>query len=73
MRAKSGAYVGVGGSGLILKAQAFGGYIKTKSGRRLAYQLVVNNVPFTTTNPINDIIQVFQDEGTISAILWRDN
>jgi D-alanyl-D-alanine carboxypeptidase len=64
--AKTGTYV----EGAFLKGQAFAGYIKTKSGRMLAYQLVVNNVPFTS---INDVIQVFQDEGTISAILWRDN
>jgi D-alanyl-D-alanine carboxypeptidase len=53
----------------VLKAQAFGGYIKAKSGRKLVYELVVNDVPITG---LNDIIQVFQDEGTISAILWRD-
>jgi D-alanyl-D-alanine carboxypeptidase len=53
-----------------IKAQAFAGYINAKSGRKLAYQLVVNNVPFKT---IDDVIQIFQDEGTISAILWRDN
>ncbi|MGH8013306.1 MAG: peptidase S13, partial [Candidatus Binataceae bacterium] len=57
-------------SGLMLKSQALGGYIQTKSGRQLVFQLVVNNVPLTG---INDVIQVFQDEGTIAAILWRDN
>jgi D-alanyl-D-alanine carboxypeptidase len=54
----------------LIKGQAFAGYIHTKSGRKLAYQLVVNDVPFKA---ISDVIQVFQDEGTISAILWRDN
>jgi D-alanyl-D-alanine carboxypeptidase len=53
-----------------IKGQAFAGYINAKSGRKLAYQVVVNNVPYKT---IGDVIQVFQDEGTISAILWRDN
>jgi D-alanyl-D-alanine carboxypeptidase len=53
-----------------IKGQAFAGYIHAKSGKRLAYQLVVNDVPF---KDIRDVIQVFQDEGTISAILWRDN
>jgi hypothetical protein len=31
---------------------------------------VVNNVPIKN---IPDILQIFQDQGTISAILWRDN
>ena len=47
----------------------FGGYIRTKSGRDLNYVLVVNNAPVAD---IDAVAQVFQDEGTISAILWRD-
>ena len=70
VRAKTGTFLQGSESGLILKGQAFGGYIATKSGRRLAYQLVVNNVNVTS---LSDVIQVFQDEGRISAILWRDN
>jgi D-alanyl-D-alanine carboxypeptidase len=66
VHAKTGTFI----DHSLIKAQAFAGYINTKSGRKLAYQLVVNNVPFTT---IDDVIKVFQDEGTISAILWRDN
>jgi D-alanyl-D-alanine carboxypeptidase len=31
---------------------------------------VVNNVPITG---LNQVLQVFQDQGTIAAILWRDN
>jgi D-alanyl-D-alanine carboxypeptidase/D-alanyl-D-alanine carboxypeptidase/D-alanyl-D-alanine-endopeptidase (penicillin-binding protein 4) len=57
-------------SGITVKGQAFGGYIDTKSGKKLVYQLVVNNVPIKN---IPDILQIFQDEGTVSAILWRDN
>jgi D-alanyl-D-alanine carboxypeptidase/D-alanyl-D-alanine-endopeptidase (penicillin-binding protein 4) len=72
--AKTGTYVGAGGpTGVQLKAQAFGGYITTKCGKKLAYQLVVNGV--TIVNPdeaIGQIVNVFQDEGRISAILWRD-
>jgi len=52
-----------------LRGQAFGGYIKASSGRNLAYQLVVNNV---VIDQFEDIVDVFQDEGTISAILRRD-
>lgn len=54
----------------VLRGQAFGGYIKASSGRNLAYQLVVNNVVIDQF--FEDIVDVFQDEGTISAILWRD-
>ncbi len=69
VNAKTGTFVAGSASGLMLKAQAFAGYIKAKSGRRLVYELVVNDVPITG---LKDVIQVFQDEGTISAILWRD-
>lgn len=33
------------------------------------YHLVVNNIAL---NDLSDVLQVFQDERTISAILWRD-
>jgi D-alanyl-D-alanine carboxypeptidase/D-alanyl-D-alanine-endopeptidase (penicillin-binding protein 4) len=70
VRAKTGTYVAASASGApVLKGQAFGGYITTKHGRHLIYQLVVNNVPITS---IAGVIGVFQDEGTISAMLWRD-
>lgn len=70
VRAKTGTYVAASASGApVLKGQAFGGYITTKRGKHLVYQLVVNNVPITS---IADVIKVFQDEGTISAMLWRD-
>jgi hypothetical protein len=44
--------------------------VDAASGRRLVFELVVNNVALTN---LNDLLQVFQDEGAISAILWRDN
>ncbi len=70
VRAKTGTYVAASVSGgNVLKGQAFGGYITTKSGKHLIYQIVVNNVPITS---LGDVIGVFQDEGTISAMLWRD-
>jgi D-alanyl-D-alanine carboxypeptidase len=69
--AKTGTYIAERKKDeVLIRAQAFAGYITAKSGRKLAYQLVVNDVPFKT---ISDIIQIFQDEGTISAMLWRDN
>ena len=70
VHAKTGTFIRNSPKGPVIKAQAFAGYINAKSGRRLAYQLVVNDVPFRA---ISDVIQIFQDEGTISAILWRDN
>lgn len=71
VHAKTGTYVAGDEQGIVIKGQAFGGYIDAKSGRRLAYQLVVNNVS-ATDDFINELLQIFQDEGTISAILWRD-
>jgi D-alanyl-D-alanine carboxypeptidase len=71
VKAKPGTYVtATSASDMVTKGQAFGGYIDTKTGRHLIYQLVVNNVPIKS---IEDVLQIFQDEGTISAILWRDN
>jgi len=69
VRAKTGTYVGGSKSGMLLKGQALAGYITTKSGRHLTFEVVVNNVPISS---IDDITKVFQDEGTIAAMLWRD-
>jgi D-alanyl-D-alanine carboxypeptidase len=68
--AKPGTLVGDTPQGPSIEGQAFAGYITAKSGKKLVYHLVVNNVPF---GGVSDVIQVFQDEGTISAFLWRDN
>ena len=70
VHAKPGTYVGGSPAGPRIKALSFAGDVDTDSGRKLAYTLIVNNVPFKA---IKDVIQIFQDEGTISAILWRDN
>ena len=57
----------------MLRAQALAGYIKAKSGRQLAFALVVNEVPIADREQLlRNVIQVFQDQGTIAAILWRD-
>jgi D-alanyl-D-alanine carboxypeptidase len=68
--AKTGTFVEGNDAGLVLKGQAFGGYINTKGGRQLVYELVVNNVVITS---LDDVLRTFQDEGRISAMLWRDN
>ena len=70
VRAKTGTYLAQAGSGLLLKGQAFGGYITTKRGKHLVYEVVVNNLP---VSGLQDVLQVFQDKATASAILWRDN
>lgn len=69
--AKTGTKITPREDGLFLDGQALGGYIITKSGRTLVYHLAVNNVPlgFDITN----VQEVFQDQGEISAIIWRDN
>ncbi len=70
VHAKTGTYVVAGTSSpLLLRGQALGGFVDTRSGRRLVFQLVVNEVPIAE---FSDLLQVFQDQGTISAILWRD-
>jgi D-alanyl-D-alanine carboxypeptidase len=71
IKAKPGTYVtATSPSDFVTKGQAFGGYIDTKSGRHLIFHLVVNDVPIKS---IEDVLHIFQDQGTISAILWRDN
>ena len=70
VHAKTGTFAVGDANGITIKGQAFAGYIDTSSGKKLVYQLVVNNVPIKS---IPDILQIFQDQGTISAILWRDN
>jgi D-alanyl-D-alanine carboxypeptidase len=69
VHAKTGTFAAGDETGFVVKGEAFAGYIDTKSGRRLVYQIVVNNVRL---NSFLDILEVIQDEGTISAILWRD-
>lgn len=69
VRAKTGTFVDSVGKDVVLKARALAGYVTTKRGRHLTFELVVNDVPI---NGIPDITKVFQDEGTIAAILWRD-
>jgi len=72
VHAKTGTFVVGNSDGTIsVRAQAFAGYIDAKSGRRLAYALFVNNV--SPVDGLDDVRSVFQDEGRISAIIWREN
>jgi D-alanyl-D-alanine carboxypeptidase len=72
--AKTGTYIGAGGpTGVQLKAQAFGGYLTSKCGKKLVYQLVMNGMTITNPDdPVPEVVSAFQDEGWISAMLWRD-
>jgi D-alanyl-D-alanine carboxypeptidase len=69
VRAKTGTFVAPEGKGVVLKGQALAGYITTKRGHHLTFEVVVNNVPIAG---VADVVHVFQDEGTIAAMLWRD-
>lgn len=69
--AKTGTKVQDTTDGLLLDTQALGGYIISKSGRTLLFHLAVNNV--LLGSDITDVEEVFQDQGAISAIIWRDN
>jgi D-alanyl-D-alanine carboxypeptidase/D-alanyl-D-alanine-endopeptidase (penicillin-binding protein 4) len=54
-----------------LKAQVFAGYIDARSGHRLAYVVYVNDAARVAS--IAEVIQVFQDEGRISAVIADRN
>ncbi|MGO4395520.1 hypothetical protein AB4Z46_29610 [Variovorax sp. M-6] len=66
---KTGTFVEDSAQGPVLKAQSLAGYIDTKSGRRLAFTLAVNDVG--VISGVDEILPVFQDVGTISALLWK--
>lgn len=69
--AKTGTYAAGNEIGIVLKGRSMAGYIDAKSGRRLMYSLIVEN---TQLGPnIESMLEVFQDQGTITALIWRDN
>jgi D-alanyl-D-alanine carboxypeptidase len=69
--AKTGTKIQGTEEGFLLDGQALGGYITTKSGKTLMFHLAVNNVNLGFE--VLNVQQVFQDQGTITAIIWRDN
>lgn len=72
--AKPGTTVSPGpdGTSLVLKAQNLAGYIETRGGRKVAYALMVNNAgPVTVPTLATDVGEVFEDEGTISSIIYE--
>ena len=72
VRAKTGTFIeGNGDNPPDFRAQALAGYIDTKNGRRLLFSLVVNDVgPIMGLDPV---LETFQDQGTITAIIWKEN
>jgi D-alanyl-D-alanine carboxypeptidase len=69
VRAKTGTWLTAEGDQFVLRGEAFAGYIDASSGRKLAYSVVVNEVP---ADDLEDVLRVIQDLGVISATLWRD-
>ncbi len=56
-----------------LKAQNLAGYIEAKSGRKLAYAVMVNNAGSLNLDQIaSGITEVFEDEGIISNYLYEN-
>jgi PBP4 family serine-type D-alanyl-D-alanine carboxypeptidase len=72
VRAKTGTTIvpGADGETLELKAQNMAGYITTKSGRRLAYALMVNDVG-AITDIESDVSAVFEDEAEIANVVYE--
>ncbi|HEY3247504.1 MAG TPA: D-alanyl-D-alanine carboxypeptidase [bacterium] len=69
--AKTGTFVEGTAAGPVLRAKALAGYIQTKSGRRLAFAIVVNDAGVLSS--VDELFRAVQDQGTIAAILWRDH
>lgn len=67
--AKTGTFVDGSAQGPVLRAQALAGDIDARSGRRLAFTLAVNDVGVIAR--IDEVLPVFQDEGTMAAIPWK--
>jgi D-alanyl-D-alanine carboxypeptidase/D-alanyl-D-alanine-endopeptidase (penicillin-binding protein 4) len=61
---------GAGGDTFDLKAQNLAGYITTRSGRQVAYALMVNDVG-AIADIENGVTEVFTDEGAISNAIYE--
>jgi len=72
VHAKTGTFVdGAPNDQMAIRAEVFGGYIHTRAGRRLAYLLAVNDME--PVPGFDQLVEVIQDLGVISAVVWRDN
>ena len=73
VRAKPGTTIlpGADGETIELKAQNMAGYITARSGRELAYALMVNDVG-AITDIEGDVSGVFQDEAEIANVIYEE-
>jgi len=71
VRAKTGTFVLGAENGLDLRARGLAGYIDTKSGKRLIFSLILNDVGVLPG--FAEIGEVMQDGGRIAAIIWKEN
>lgn len=73
VRAKTGTTLmpGADGETIELEAQNMAGYITTRSGRRLAYALMVNDVG-AVRDIERDVAGVFQDEAVIANAVYEE-
>ena len=69
--AKTGTTAAVVDQQILLVAQNFAGYIDSKNGQRLAYVVMVNNVGAIAD--VSEILRVFNDQGKISALIYKEN
>jgi D-alanyl-D-alanine carboxypeptidase len=71
--AKPGTTISPDANGVLqLKAQNLAGYITTKSGRTMAYAVMVNDAgPVDPAHIDSDVGEVFEDEATISSIIYE--
>jgi D-alanyl-D-alanine carboxypeptidase len=72
VRAKPGTTImpGADGETVELKAQNMAGYITTRSGRRLAYALMVNDVG-AIESVESSVADVFEDEAQIANAVYE--
>jgi D-alanyl-D-alanine carboxypeptidase len=69
VQAKTGTFIEQRGEQLYLRTHAMAGYITARSGRKLAYMLALENLHLP--GGIDDMFEVMQDQGQISAALWQ--
>ena len=71
--AKPGTTIAAGPDGrtLELKAQNLAGYIDARSGRRLAYAVMVNDAGPVSPD-LREVPEVFEDEGRISSLIYEN-
>lgn len=70
VRAKTGTFITLDDDQTLrLHTQAMAGYIDSRTGRHLGYVLAIQGIALPGGIP--DLLRVMQDQGVISAQLWR--